>query len=100
MHLPVGAKYISDATPTLVDSSDVTLLGRVSTDEPSSVESTPKQKKKSSDGSPRSSKLKHSSKPTSDDTSKDGKRLILKSLKHRLNSLLRDEEYCAKLNEK
>ena len=34
------------------------------------------------------------------DTSRDGKRLILKSLKHRLNSLLRDEEYCAKLNEK
>ena len=34
------------------------------------------------------------------DTSRDGKRLILKSLKHRLISLLRDEEYCAKLNEK
>ena len=32
-----------------------------------SVESTPKQKKKRSDGSPRSSKHKHSSKPTSDD---------------------------------
>ena len=57
----------SDATPTLVDPSDVTLLGRVSTDKPSSVESTPKQKKKHSDGSPRSSKRKHSSKPTSDD---------------------------------
>ena len=57
----------SDATPTLVDPSDVTLLGRVSTDQPSSVESTPKQKKKRSDGSPRSSKRKHSSKPTSDD---------------------------------
>ena len=57
----------SDATPTLVDPSDVTLLGRVSTDKPSSVESTPKQKKKRSDGSPRSSKRKHSSKPTSDD---------------------------------
>ena len=57
----------SDATPTLVDPSDVTLLGRVSTDKPSSVESTPKQKKKRSDGSPRSSKCKHSSKPTSDD---------------------------------
>ena len=27
-------------------------------------------------------------------------RLILKSLKHRLNSLLRDKEYHAKLNEK
>ena len=56
----------SDATPTLVDPSDVTLLGRVSTDKPSSVESTPKQKKRS-DGSPRPSKRKHSSKPTSDD---------------------------------
>ena len=56
----------SDTTPTLVDPSDVTLLGRVSTDKPSSVESTPKQKK-CSDGSPRSSKRKHSSKPTSDD---------------------------------
>ena len=51
----------------LVDPSEVTLLGRVSTDKPSSVESTPKQKKKRSDGSPRSSKRKHSSKPTSDD---------------------------------
>ena len=48
-----------------MDPSDVTLLGRVSTDKPSSVESTPKQKR--SDGSPRSSKRKHSSKPTSDD---------------------------------
>ena len=57
----------SDATPTLVDPSDVTLLGRVSTDKPSSVESTPKQKKKRSDDSPRSSKRKHSSKPTLDD---------------------------------
>ena len=57
----------SDVTPTLVDPSDVTLLGRVSTDKPSSVESTPKQKKKCSDGSPRFSKRKHSSKPTSDD---------------------------------
>ena len=57
----------SDATPTLVDPSDVTLLGRVSTDKPSPVESTPKQKKKRSDASPRSSKRKHSSKPTSDD---------------------------------
>ena len=53
--------------PTLVDPSDVTLLGRVSTDKSFSVESTPKQKKKCSDGSPRSSKRKHSSKPTSDD---------------------------------
>ena len=57
----------SDATPTLVDPSEVTLLGRVSADKPSSVESTPKQKKKRSDGSPKSSKRRHSSKPTSDD---------------------------------
>ena len=56
----------SDATPTLVDPSEVTLLGRVSTDKTSSVESTPKKKKRS-DGSPKSSKRKHSSKPTSDD---------------------------------
>ena len=42
------------------------LLGRVSTDKPSSVESTPKKKKRS-DGSPKSSKRRHSSKPTSDD---------------------------------
>ena len=46
--------------------SAVTLLGRVSSDKPSSVESTPKQKKQSSNGSLRSSKRKHSSKPTSD----------------------------------
>ena len=57
----------SDATPTLVDPSDVTLLGRVSTDKSFSVESTPKQTKKRFDGSPRSSKREHSSKPTSDD---------------------------------
>ena len=44
---------VSDATSTLVDPSDVTLLGRVSTDKTSSVESTPKRR--------------HSSKPTSDD---------------------------------
>ena len=56
----------SDATPTLVDPSH-SLLERVSTNKLSSVESTPKQKKKCSDGSPRSSKRKHSSKPTSDD---------------------------------
>ena len=56
----------SDATPTLMDPSDVTLLGRVNTDKPSSVESTPKKKKRS-DGSPKSSKRRHSSKPTSDD---------------------------------
>ena len=57
----------SDATPTLMNPSEVTLLGRVTTDKPSSVESTPKQKKKRSGGYPRSSKCKHSSKPTSDD---------------------------------
>ena len=56
----------SSATPTLVDPSEVTLLGRVSTDKPSSVESTSKKKKRS-DGSPKSSKRRHSSKPTSDD---------------------------------
>ena len=50
-----------------MDPSDVTLLVRVSTDQPPSVESTPKQKKKRSDGSPKSSKRRHSSKPTSDD---------------------------------
>ena len=60
------SKASSDATPTLVDPSDVTPLGRVSTDKLSSVECTPKQKK-CSDGSPSSSKCKHSSKPTSDD---------------------------------
>ena len=56
----------ASTTPTLVDPSDVTLLGRVSCDKSSPVDSTPK-KKKCSDGSPRSSKRKHSSKPTSDD---------------------------------
>ena len=55
----------SDGTPTVMDPLDVTLLGRVSTDKPSSVESTPKKKKRS-DGSPKSSKRRHSSKPTSD----------------------------------
>ena len=55
----------SDATPTLVDPSEVTLLGRINTDKPSSVESTPKKKKRS-DGSPKSSKRRHSGKPTSD----------------------------------
>ena len=49
-----------------MDPSDVTLLGRVSCDKSSPVDSTPKKKKRS-DGSPRSSKRKHSSKPTSDD---------------------------------
>ena len=56
----------ASTTPTLVDPSDVTLLGRVSCDKSSPVDSTPKKKKRS-DGSPRSSKQKHSSKPTSDD---------------------------------
>ena len=50
----------------------MTLLGRVSTEKPSLVESTPKKKR--SDGSPKSSKRRHSSKPTSDDLkSLDGK---------------------------
>ena len=56
----------SSATPTLVDPSDVTLLGRVHTDKPSSVESTPKKKRRS-DSSPKSSKRKHRSKHTSED---------------------------------
>ena len=56
----------ASTTPTLVDPSEVTLLGRVSCDKSPSVDSTPKKKKRS-DGSPRSSKRKHSSKPTSDD---------------------------------
>ena len=42
----------SSATLTLGDPSDVTLLGRVHSDEPSSVESTPTKKNKRSDGSP------------------------------------------------
>ena len=49
-----------------MDPSDVTLLGRVHTDKPSSVESTPKKKRRS-DSSPKSSKRQHSSKPTSED---------------------------------
>ena len=53
--------------PLSWDPSEVTLLGQVSADKASSVESTPKQKKKHFDGSPRSSKRKDSSKPTSDD---------------------------------
>ena len=58
----------SSATPTLVDPSDVTLLGRVHSGKPSSVESTPTgKKKKGSDTSPKSSKRKPSSKPTSED---------------------------------
>ena len=47
-----------------MDPSEVTLLGRVSCDKSPSVDSTQKHKKKRS---PRSSKRKHSSKPTSDD---------------------------------
>ena len=58
-----SSEVSSDATPTLVDPSEVTLLGRVNTDKPSSA---PK-KKKCSDGYPRSSKRRHSSKPTSND---------------------------------
>ena len=54
-------------TPTLVDPSDVTLLGQVHSDKPSSVESTPTGKKKRSDVSPKSSKRKPSSKPTFED---------------------------------
>ena len=57
----------SSATPTLVDPSDVTLFGRVHSDKPSSVESTPTKKKRHSDGSPKFSKRKHSSKSTSED---------------------------------
>ena len=57
----------ASTTPTLVDPSEVTLLGRVSCDKSPSVESTPKHKKKRSESSPRSSKREHSRKPTSDD---------------------------------
>ena len=60
------SEVCSDATPTLMDPSEVTLLGWVNTDKTSSVESGP-QKKERSDGSPKSSKRRHSSKPTSDD---------------------------------
>ena len=56
----------SSTTPTLVDPAEVTLLGWVNTDKPSSVESTPTKKKKRSDVSPKSSKRRHSSKRTSD----------------------------------
>ena len=59
-------KFPVTQPPTLVDPSEVTLLGWASTDKLSSVESTPKKKKRS-DGSPKSSKRRHSSKPTSDD---------------------------------
>ena len=40
----------ASTTPTLVDPSEVTLLGRVSCDKSPSVDSTPKHKKKRSDG--------------------------------------------------
>ena len=42
----------SSTTPTLADPSEVTLLGRVSSEKPSSVESTPTKKNKRSDGFP------------------------------------------------
>ena len=58
---------MTSTSPKLVDPSEVSLLGPVSSGKQSPVESTPKQKKKRSDGSPRSSKRKHSSKPISDD---------------------------------
>ena len=52
---------------TIALPSDVTLLGRVHSDKPSSVESTPIKKKRHSEGSPKSSKRNHRSKPTSED---------------------------------
>ena len=59
----------SSAVPTLVDPSEVTLLGRVHNERVSSVESSPAGKKeKRSDGLPKpSSKKKSSNKPRSDD---------------------------------
>ena len=60
----------SSATPTLVDPSVVTLLGRVHSDKPSSEESTPTKKKMRSDDSPKSSKRKQK-----ETTSKDLKSL-------------------------
>ena len=54
----------TSATPTLVDPSEVTLLGRVHNERAASVEFTPAgKKKKRSDNSPKSSKRKSSSKP-------------------------------------
>ena len=54
--------------PTLVDPSEVTLLGRVEGEKAASVESAPSSKKKKrTDDSPKPSKKKSSSKPTSDD---------------------------------
>ena len=56
------------ATPTLVDPSDVTLLGWVEGEKAAkSKETTPAGKKKRSDDSPKPSKKKSSSKLTSDD---------------------------------
>ena len=58
----------TSATPTLVDPSEVTLLGRVEGERAASVESTSAgKKKKRTDNSPKSSKKKSSSKPKSDD---------------------------------
>ena len=57
----------ASATPTLVDPSEVTLLGRVHK-ESASVESTPASKKKRADQPPKaSSKKNSSSKPRSDE---------------------------------
>ena len=59
----------TSATPTLMDPSEVTLLGRVDNVRAASVESTSTgKKKKITDDSPKtSSKKKSSSKPRSDD---------------------------------
>ena len=57
----------ASATPTLVDPSEVTLLGQVCK-ESASTESTPASKKKRTDQSPKaSSKTKSCSKPRSDE---------------------------------
>ena len=58
---------VEGTTSTLVDPTSITLLERVSSEKTSSGESTPKHKKRRSDGSPKSAKRKHSSKPTTDD---------------------------------
>ena len=56
----------TSATPTLVDPSEVTLLGRVEGERVASVDSTPAGKKKKRPGdSPKPSKRKSSSKPMS-----------------------------------
>ena len=61
--------YPPSATPTLVDQSQVTLLGQVEGERSTSIEASPagKKKKKRSDDSPKPSKKKSSSKPRSDD---------------------------------